>query len=35
MTSSDPKTSPKSDFLAAGEIKEILRGREKAEQEIP
>lgn len=33
MTSSDPKESPKSDFLAAEDIKEILAGREKAEQE--
>jgi hypothetical protein len=33
MTSSDAKTIPKSDFLAAEDIKEILRGREKAEQE--
>src|SRR5439155_25936793 len=33
MNSSDPKASTKSDFLAAEEIKEILRGREKPEQE--
>ena len=33
MTSSDPNISPKSDFLAAEDIKVILRGREKAEQE--